>query len=81
MQMGPGTKLAKIDIAHAYRNVSDDSYLLEWSGREKIHTALPFGLHSAPKVFSAISDALEWILFDQGMSSYLDNGIKNVSKT
>ena len=39
-------------------------------------TVLPFGLRSAPKIFSAIADALEWILLDQGMSlilHYLDD--------
>lgn len=80
-QMGPGTQLAKIDIAHAYRNVPvhpDDRYLLgmQWENHIYIDTALPFGLRSAPKIFSAISDTLEWILLRQGMSSclhYLDD--------
>ena len=37
---------------------------------------LLFGLHSAPKIFSVISDTLEWILCQRGMSSclhYIDN--------
>jgi hypothetical protein len=41
-----------------------------------IDTALPFGLRSAPKIFTAISDTLEWILVSHGMSSclhYLDS--------
>ena len=59
--------LAKIDIAHAYRNVPvhpEDRKLLgmQWQGKVYIDTALPFGLRSAPKIFTAISDALEWIL-------------------
>lgn len=80
-QMGPGTLLAKIDIAHAFRNVPvhpGDRRLLgmQWENQIYIDTALPFGLRSAPKIFSAISDTLEWILFRQGMSSclhYLDD--------
>ncbi len=81
MQMGPNTRLAKIDIAHAYRNIPvhpDDRRLLgmRWENKVYIDTALPFGLRSAPKIFTAISDALEWILFSRGMSSclhYLDD--------
>ena len=67
-QMGPHTKLAKIDIAHAYRNIPvhpDDWHLLgmKWEDNIYIDTALPFGLRSAPKIFTAVSDTLEWILF------------------
>ena len=79
--MGPGTLLAKIDITHAYRNVPvhpDDRHLLgmQWGGRVYVDMALPFGLRSAPKIFTAISDALEWILTQHGMSNclhYLDD--------
>ena len=76
MQMGPGTQLAKIDIAHAFRNVPihpSNRHLLgmQWGDRVFIDTTLPFGLRSSPKIFSAISDALEWILANQGMSSCL----------
>ena len=76
MQMGPGTKLAKIDIAHAFRNIPVhpcDRHLLgmAWGDKVFIDTTLPFGLRSSPKIFSAISDSLEWILFRAGMSSCL----------
>ena len=40
------------------------------------HTVLPFGLRSAPKIFSALADALEWILLNRGVSfviHYLDD--------
>ena len=39
-------------------------------------TALPFGLRSAPKLFTAVVDGLEWILKDNGGCSsihYLDD--------
>ena len=80
-QLGQGTMMAKIDIAHAYRNVPvhpDDRSLLgmRWKDQLFIDTALPFGLRSAPKIFSAISDTLEWILRRQGMTCclhYLDD--------
>ena len=39
-------------------------------------TVLPFGLRSAPKVFNAVADALEWVCRRQGVSNilhYLDD--------
>ena len=62
--MGTNTLLAKIDIQHAYRNIlvhGDDRGLLVMQWREKFYmdTVLPFGLRSAPKIFSAVADALE----------------------
>lgn len=41
-----------------------------------IDTALPFGLRSAPKIFSAFSDALAWVLHARGVAwqlHYLDD--------
>lgn len=80
-RIGRGTKLAKIDIAHAYRNVPvhpTDRCLLgmQWGDGVYVDAALHFGLHSAPKIFSAISDTLEWVLRQKGISSclhYLDD--------
>ena len=76
MGLGRGAQMAKIDIAHAYRNVPvhpTDRYLLgmQWKNEIYVDTALPFGLRSAPKIFCALSDALEWILLQAGMSSCL----------
>lgn len=79
--LGKDAKLAKIDIAHAYRNIPvhpRDWHLLgmEWEGRTYIDKALPFGLRSAPKIFSAVSDTFEWILSQNGVSAclhYLDD--------
>ena len=66
-------KLAKIDIAHAYRNIPvhpADRHLLgmQWKGRWYIDKALLFVLRSAPKIFCTISDTLEW---QAGISSCL----------
>ena len=39
-------------------------------------TALPFGLRSAPKIFNAVADALEWMAGQEGITSlfhYLDD--------
>jgi len=43
---------------------SEDRWLLgmQWQGRVYVDTCLPFGLQSAPIIFTAIADALEWIV-------------------
>ena len=61
---GKESLLAKVDIQSAYRNIPihpDDRHLLKmiWEGALYIDTALPFGLRSAPKIFTAIADAAE----------------------
>ena len=61
--------MAKVDIQHSYRNVPvhpEDQHLLgvRWKGMDK---ALPFGLRSAPKLFSALADALKWIIRATGV--------------
>ena len=41
-------------------------------------TCLPFGLWSAPKIFTALADTLEWCSKEQGAThlfNYLDNYI------
>ena len=74
--LGPGTQLAKIDIAHAYRKLpvhpADRTLLgMKWKNKIYIDTVLPFGLRSVPKIFCAISDTLEWILHSRGRSACL----------
>ena len=81
LQLGRGTLLAKIDIEQAFRNVPvhpQDRHLLgmRWPDQLFIDTVLPFGLRSAPKIFCAIADSFEWILYQCGISSslhYLDD--------
>ena len=58
-----GALMAKIDIKSAYRQIlvhPDDRHLLgvRLKGVIYLDRALPFGLRSAPKIFSAVSDAL-----------------------
>ena len=73
--------LAKVDLEHAYQNIPihrDNRLLLamRWRGKLYLDTVLPFGLRSAPKIFSAIADALGWILLRMGVTAcihYLDN--------
>lgn len=58
--------LAKMDVESAFRIIPvhpADHHLLgmEWGGQLYIDTSLPFGLRSAPKIFNAAADALQWI--------------------
>ncbi len=73
LSLGRGSMLAKIDIESAFRNMPvhpDDRHLLGmvWDNKLYIDTVLPFGLRSAPKIFNAIADAMEWIAVSCGVS-------------
>ena len=78
---GRGALLAKVDVASAYRIVGvhpEDRLLLGmlWDGGLYVDTVLPFGLRSAPKIFTALADALEWIVRQAGVEvvlHYLDD--------
>ena len=35
---------------------------MKWVGKLYVDKALPFGLRSAPKIFKAVADAMQWIL-------------------
>lgn len=80
-RLGRDALLAKIYIAHAYRNVpvhpADRRLLcMQWDGSIFADTVLPFGLRSAPKIFSALADTLEWIFRHNDVSDilhYLDD--------
>jgi hypothetical protein len=81
LRLGADSLLAKIDVEHAYRNVpihpSDRRLLgMMWEGSLYVDTVLPFGLRSAPKIFSSIADTIEWIALQEGVSvliHYLDD--------
>lgn len=67
MSFGQGILLAKFDVESAYRIAliqSDDCYLfgMQWAGKYFIDMALPFGLRSAPYIFSSVADLAKWIL-------------------
>ena len=78
---GAGALLAKVDVRNVYHNIPihpDDIWLLGmvWDGALFIDTALPFGLRSAPKIFNAVADTVEWIVKEAGVSMvfhYLDD--------
>ena len=79
--LGPGTQMAKFDIESAYRLIPvhpDDRPMLgmKWKGKLYIDSVLPFGLRSAPKIFNAMADALQWVMEQHGvrtMMHYLDD--------
>ena len=81
VRWGKGTLMAKMDIKQAYRNIpiaAEDRHLLgfQWNGNIFIDKVLPFGLRSAPFIFTAVADALTWIMTSQGVTwavHYIDD--------
>ncbi len=56
----------------------DDRWLLRmaWEGRMFVDATLPFGLRSAPKIFTAIANRAEWVARARGVNNvlhYLDD--------
>ena len=71
-----GCLMAKFDSQEAYRAVPvhplDQIKLgVKWNRLIHMDRALPFGLRSAPKLFSALSDGFMWLLHKQGISHAL----------
>ncbi len=81
IRLGRGAVLAKFDLESAYRAVPvhpQDRMLLgmSWKGKGYVDGALPFGLRSAPKLFTAVTDGLLWIMGRHGVRNslhYLDD--------
>lgn len=76
-QLGPSALLAKADIKAAYPVHQDDPYSWEWSGKVTVRrcnaTVWPA---LSTKVFTAVADALEWCIQQQGVMGidhYLDD--------
>ena len=49
---------------------------MKWRDRLFVDAALPFGLQSVPKIFTALSDAAEWVIRRTGVEfviHYLDD--------
>ena len=64
---GQGAFLAKADVKEAFHIIpvaSKDRLLLaiQWKGELFLDKVLPIGLHLAPILFSAVADAIEWII-------------------
>ena len=59
-----GAMLTKVDIKSSYCTIpihpEDRSLLgMTWEGALYVDAALPFGLQSAPKIFTSVADTLE----------------------
>ena len=71
VKLGRGALFAKVDIKSAFRLLPvhpADRHLLamNWNSQIFIDICLPFGLHSAPKLFNVLADFLSWILLQKG---------------
>ena len=72
-----------MDIKQAYRIIPvhpEDKILpgLNWNGSVFVDKTLPFGLRSAPFLFSAVADTLQWMMLQRGASiveHYIDDFI------
>ena len=79
--LGPGTMLAKINIRNACHIIPihplERPFLgMLWHNQVFIDCQLPFGLASAPAIFSALAEGLKWILRQRGIRGiihYLDD--------
>ena len=77
---GRGAWLVKADIKEAVPIHREDQPLLgvSWNGMTYMDKVLPFGLRSAPKIFTAVADAIQWVLTRHGIPwslHYLDDYI------
>ena len=79
LKKGRGSELAKMDVKQAYRNIPvhpKDRHLLGmfWAGEVLVDMVLPFGLRSAPLLFTAVADAIQWMMHRRG-ASWVDHYI------
>ena len=70
-----GALLVKADIKEAYRMIPvhpHDHHLLgvRWNNSYYVDRMLPFGLGSAPKIFYAVADAIQWMLSQRGITQF-----------
>lgn len=80
-ELGKGALMAKMDICRAYRNIPvhpKDRYLLgmSWCSEVYVDATLPFGLRSAPLIFSTVADVTQWIMEQKGVDwliHYMDD--------
>ena len=81
--LGGGVFMWKGDVKEAYRLIPihpEDTPLLgmRWERKTYLDLRLPFGFRSAPKVFTAVADAFQWVLLNNGVDvvfHYVDNFI------
>ena len=64
IRLGRGSLMAKLDVQNAYRIVpvhTEDRQLLGMVGAFYVDMVLPFGVRSAPHIFTCIADLVEWV--------------------
>ena len=76
LRLGQGCFLAKTDIESAFRLVplrplDYELFGMYWEGSYYYDKVLPFGLRSAPFLFNLLSDAIEWILINECLISFV----------
>ena len=64
LALGRRTELVKIDRSMhiAWCQFTKKIMAISWMGKTYIDRALPFGLRSAPKIFSAVANMIAWAL-------------------
>ena len=80
-QLGRGAQLVKMDLQNAYRLIPVHPYdqhllAIRWNDQVYIDRNLPFGLRSAPKLFTAFADVVAWAIHCCGVRyilHYLDD--------
>ena len=53
LQLGVGARMVKLEKVLTYKS---------FAKKGPVYTLLPFGLRSAPKIYSTIADTLMWII-------------------
>ena len=66
MQLGQGSLMGKFDVQNAYHIEpvhTEDRQLLgmKWRGAFYVDMVLPFGVRSAPYIFTCVADLVEWV--------------------
>ena len=80
-QLGRGAQLVKMDLQNAYRLIPVHPYdqhllAIRWNDQVYIDRNLPFGLRSAPKLFTTFADVVAWAIHCCGVRyilHYLDD--------
>ena len=68
--------MAKLDLEAAYWHMPvhpDDQGLLaiKWGDKVYVNSGLPFGLPSAPKIFTAVADGIAWCMSCSGIKDFI----------
>ena len=78
-RLSPGQEWCQTSVLQVPVHPQDRILLgMSWKGHYYVDASLPFGLRSAPLIFSALADALEWVVRQAGVKyifHYIDNFI------